>query len=474
MNQGLILISPMVLVRLLSVEQFGRYREFLLYTGILVTLASFSISASLLHFIPNRPEHQQRFVNQVLLMTMASSALIIGGVGALNFWLGGALVGEHMLAVALYVAVYVNFDFWEHLWLAQRRIRAVFAYTSGRLIARMTVVITASVLTKNVDVVIWSLVGLETVRLGIAVLAWLKCRTPHPGDLRGSWRNQVRFCLPVGAASVMVTLNKSMGSLFVAKSMGPIGLAHYVIGTYMRPIVTVLRNSLSDVLLPEMSAKQHSERADRLIQWRSMTVLAAILLIAAAIVLARFAESLVITIFTEEYRPAILVFQIYLLVLLREIIDFGVPLRAINRTAPIMRSTFISIVLNAALLWILLPAAGLAGAAAAYVISRAVEGVYLSRQMAHAYDIAPRELARWTDLGKVALAAALASLTLYGDFWTRHPFPLLGVAAGALCFGLVYFCLLVMLRVPEAGAIAQRLRSLGGWIAKASARAKAR
>ena len=39
MNYGLVLISPMVLVRLLSADDFGRYREFLVYAGLLGGIA---------------------------------------------------------------------------------------------------------------------------------------------------------------------------------------------------------------------------------------------------------------------------------------------------------------------------------------------------------------------------------------------------------------------------------------------------
>jgi O-antigen/teichoic acid export membrane protein len=40
-NYGLMLVSPIVLVRLLSVADFGRYREFLLYASILQSFAVF-------------------------------------------------------------------------------------------------------------------------------------------------------------------------------------------------------------------------------------------------------------------------------------------------------------------------------------------------------------------------------------------------------------------------------------------------
>ena len=69
MNYGLILISPMILVRLLSVEDFGRYREFLLYVGLLAAVASFGINSSLLRFVPGNVQTGWRFVNQAALKT---------------------------------------------------------------------------------------------------------------------------------------------------------------------------------------------------------------------------------------------------------------------------------------------------------------------------------------------------------------------------------------------------------------------
>ena len=65
-----------MLVRLLSVEDFGRYREFLLYTTILLNFAALGISSSLLRFIPDRPELKWRVVQQAVLMTLVTSTLV--------------------------------------------------------------------------------------------------------------------------------------------------------------------------------------------------------------------------------------------------------------------------------------------------------------------------------------------------------------------------------------------------------------
>ena len=161
MNQGLLLISPMLLTRLLSVEEFGQYREFLLYATVLEVIAAYNIFTSLLRFVAHQPEHRQQFVDQALLMTLGTSTLVVVGTAVLNWIFDGALVGNYMLPLGVFIFVYVNFDFWEHMWLAQRRVGAVFAYTTGRLIARMVTVVTAAWLTSDVQVIIWSLVTLE-------------------------------------------------------------------------------------------------------------------------------------------------------------------------------------------------------------------------------------------------------------------------------------------------------------------------
>ncbi len=153
-----------------------------------------------------------------------------------------------------------------------------------------------------------------------------------------------------------------------------------------------------------------------------------------------------------------LIFQIYLLVLVREVFDFGVALRAANRTAPIVTSSLFAILLNLLLLMTVLPIWGLPAAALAFVISRWTEGLVLSRSTMRAYNIGIKDLARWGDLGRVALAALLASVVFYGSFWLDH-FGLIGVHPGFVgLHGAVRRAPVVALRVPEAVAMLGRLR----------------
>lgn len=461
MNQGLVVISPILLVRLLTVEEFGRYREFLLYAGLLTTICAFGINNSLLYFIPSRPHSVRQMVRQAVAMTFGTSVLVVGITLLADYFSNGAILGSVALPVAIYVLLFVNLDFWEFYWLSMKRPVPVFAYTTGRLIARILVVVTAASIWRDVMPIVWSLIALEATRILGSWIAWQRHKpeidqTSQKAE-ESCWREQFNYCLPVGLALILVTLNKSLGNLFVTKTLGVVALAHYAIGTHIQPVIGVLRNSVSDAVLPELAALKNTKGEGALALWRRSTVVSMILLTAAGVVLFEFAHTFVVTLFSPSYEPAVLIFQIYLLVLVREVFDFGVALRAANRTAPIVTSSLFAILLNLLLLVTVLPIWGLPAAALAFVISRWTEGLVLSRSTMRAYNIGIKDLARWGDLGRVALAALVASIVFYGSFWTDH-FGLIGVILGSAVFMALFVGFMLAFRVPEAIAMLGRLR----------------
>jgi O-antigen/teichoic acid export membrane protein len=396
-------------------------------------------------------------------MTFGTSVLVLGITLLADYIAKGAILGGLQLPVAIYVLLFVNLDFWEFYWLSLKRPLPVFAYTTGRLIARIVVVVTAASIWRDVMPIVWSLVGLEILRIVVSAFAWRRAggkldraEAGHAVE-ESCWNEQFRYCLPIGLALILVTLNKSLGNLFVTKTLGVVALAHYSIGTHIQPVIGVLRNSVSDAVLPELAALKSTKGEAALELWRRSTIVSMILLTAAGVVLFEFAHTFVVTLFSPSYEPAVLIFQLYLLVLVREVFDFGVALRAANKTAPIVTSSLFAILLNLILLVTVLPIWGLPAAALAFVISRWTEGLVLSRSTLRAYNIGIGGLARWLDLGKVALAALLASVVFYGSFWLDH-FGLVGVVLGSAVFMVLFVIFLLALRVPETTAMLGRWR----------------
>lgn len=460
-NYGLMVISPIILVRLLTVEQFGRYREFLLYASVLQWIAIFSINDSLLYCIPAHPASRWRTVRQTAVLIACTSLITVAGLAILDRAAGGRLVGPMLLQICLYVLFSSNLDFWDFFWVATDRPGLLFIYTSVRLAARVIVAIVAAALTHDVRTIIWALIALEGLRvLGAAVLMIAAYRRAVEPPLSDPWREQLRYCVPSGTASVLSMLNRNLSSLVVAKALGAVAFAQYSIGKFGEPVVVTLRNSVSAVVLPEMVRRDRGRHAESLVLWKQATVINMILLFPVVVIVWRYALPLVETVFGRSYAPAALVLQIYMLGIVRECFDFAPALRAHNRTRPLVASNVASMIACGLMLAILVPAGGgVASAMAAVVIAMFVEGVWLGRATMRHFNVRLGELIPWASTGRVALAAVLAAAVLATSAW-RDKFGAGGMALGSIAYLAAFTLLLLALKVPEAYALLAWARRL--------------
>jgi O-antigen/teichoic acid export membrane protein len=239
--------------------------------------------------------------------------------------------------------------------------------------------------------------------------------------------------------------------------MGPVALAHYTIGTYVEPIIITLRNSLSDALLPAIVNRGTRSRGDAVSLWQRGTVIAAILLLPIGCLIERYADTLIVTVFSSTYQPAVPVLRIFLIVLIRECFDFPMALKAINKTRYFLYGDVAAIVVNLALLVVLVPTWGLVGVTLAYVVSSWLQGIYLGWCTTYFYGMRVRDLIPWAEMSKVALAAALPLALTYGSYLTDH-LKLFGVIVASMVYLPSYVLLLWILRVGEAHWLLKQVR----------------
>jgi O-antigen/teichoic acid export membrane protein len=460
-NFGLMIVSPLILVRFLSVADFGRYREFLLYASVLQSIATFSVPDSLLYFIPLHPRSPWRVVDETASLTGIISLSVVGlFVGVDLLVPHGGLVGPYLIPVCVYVLLFVNLDWWETFWVARRQTIAVFAYTAGRLIARMTVVVCVAVITRDVMETIWSLVALEAIRLLGSFVAWRRmdesASEPALGDIR---RQQLIFCVPLGFATITYMLSRNLGNLVIAKYLGAAALAVFTIGTYGEPIILALRNSISQVVLTEMVRRSGSSRAEAIVLWSRTTVVNCLLLFPAAALVAWYAEPLVVKAFGAAYRPAVPVLQWYSLVIVRSCFDFAPLLRSINKTRPFITAGIVTAIVNGVALWLLIPRIGVVGAAIGLVIAYWFECIYLAVSVNKLYGVGWRALVPWWAVLKVAVCAVLSAAIAFGITYNLRE-SLLGVLIGAAIYGVAFVVLLRFSGLDEARSVLTWVRGL--------------
>ncbi|TLY63321.1 MAG: hypothetical protein E6K52_04175 [Gammaproteobacteria bacterium] len=459
-NYGLMLISPIILVRLLTVADFGRYREFLLYATLLQSFAVFSINDSLLYCIPAQPHSPWRTVRQTAVLIACASLCVVIALAAADGAMSGRLVGRYLTPLVAYTLLSVNLDFWEYLWLAQGRPGPVFAYTAGRLTARILAALVTAALTHDVGKIIWALVALEGVRLaGAAVALAILDRSRCEPQLAEPWREQLRFCLPSGLASLLAMLNRNLSNVVVARVLGAVPLAQYTIGRFGEPLVVAVRNSLSAVVLPEMVRRDRQPRDNPMALWRRATVINTIVLFPVVVLVARYARPLTVAVFGPAYFQAALMMQIYMLVVVRECFDFAPALRALNRTRPLVESNIAALATCGVALLALVPPAGVAGAMLALVLASLVDAGWLARRTMTLYGIGLREILPWTSIGKTALAAVAACALIVSPAWT-DTFGVAGILLAAAGYLAAFASSLLILRVPEALVLLEWVKRL--------------
>lgn len=459
-NYGLTIISPVILVRLLTVAQFGRYREFLLYATVLHTVSVFSINSSLLYLIPAEPHCRWRVVRQTAILLAGTSVLVVALMAAIDHASGGHLVGPFLLPLGAFTLFATNLDFWDDYWVATNRAGLVFVYSSVRLAARVAVATVTAAITHDVRAIIWALVALEGARCLAAAIVWLRVqRSAQEPALKEPWRAQLRYCLPSGVAGVLSLLTRNLGGLVVANSLGVVAFAEYAVGRSGSPIITILRSSVSNIVLPEMVRRGRGSRDAALALWRRATVVNAIVLLPLAVLLLRYAKPLIAIVFGVKYVGAAIVLQIFTLVIVRECFDFSPAVRALNRTRPLVESNLISLLACALLLALLVPVAGVGGAMAAVALAGWIDAVWLAYRTVQAYRITLGELLPWSGIGKTAVAAIAAGGVLIAIPW-RALLGFGGMALGSAAYLLTFAALMLVLRVPEAQILLEWVRRL--------------
>lgn len=458
-NYAVMLVTPLVLVRMLDVSTYGQYREFLLYATVLVAILALAIRDNLMYVVPRQPESAETAVSQTIGMLLVTSTL-----GMLVFFIGrdwflAKASFDFAVPLMLYVFFFINFDVVENYWLARQQARHVLIYSTLRILARVIVVVGATYYFGDLKSILYCTVVLEILKSLVCIYLLWHLRLLTLRIDRVLLIEQLRFIAPLSGAGLLFFLNEKAGQLYVSTVLGASALAVYTVGTYQLPIVAIIRSAVSDTLFPEMVRHAANDSTEGLDLWRLANVYYCYLVFPVFMLLFVFADLFIVTLFTEAYREATGVFQIALLVMIRQCFEMGTPLRAANANRHVLWGNVIAVVVHLPLLFVLSKAIGILGAAVAWLVADLMIACYLGSRIMERYNIPLSGLALWPQVFKLAGAAVLAlpPLLLASSFANGS---LLAAFAASLVFGGLYVGLVKLIGVTEIDALLQSLLGL--------------
>lgn len=450
-------VSPIFLVRILSPAEYGLYQEFVIYALLAVSFVEFSASSNLLYFVPRDPARERAYITgtvalNVLFTTVGVAAILLfhSRIDSLTNW-------DITKPLIAYLVSSVTLDFIETYWIATRQTTNVLFYGFTLAVLRTAVVVVAAYYTKSVAAMVYALVGFQCLKC-LFVGGYLLRRQLLSWRVDGEiLRSQLRFVLPLGAAAVILYFNTEISKIIVSTQLGAIALAMYSIGSRRIPITGIIRASVSDVVFPEIVRLNNSDPRQGLALWKRANLVQTFAVAPIFFATFFYADVIITTLFTREYIKAVPIFRIYLLLLLfKDSIEMGAPLRAMHRNRVFIYGNVVSLAVNVGLLYALFRVYPFYGPAAAFILTTASLQVFLGWQILRVYGVPLRELFLWrkhiyvAGAGIVSVPVMQLGETVFGTS--------LGVA---LVFGVLYVAIYVMivrfLRIEEINSVVARV-----------------
>jgi O-antigen/teichoic acid export membrane protein len=435
LNQALMLLSPLLLVRLLDIVEYGRYRQFMAIAMLITALGGFALSANLTYLVARTPERAASDITKTTVLMLGVALLSALFIVVAHPWIVPSEISTSWWLLALYVFMFLNLEVVVAYWLAQRRSLEVMQYTLAVTAWRLGTLLGAALYFGDVEMIFVTIVCAETLK-NVAIYLWLRAR----GLVVFRWEREVlgeqlRLVGPLGLGSMLNKAN-DFGRVVVGSMLGPVPLAIYSTAAYQVPLVNIVQTSLSDVIFPDLVKRAQRDPAEGLRLWKRAQMMVAAVIVPAWMLLTYFAEPLIRLAFTDAYVSATPFFQVFLLLMLRQCFPFSTLLRSVGDNASFATSNAIALVINIALVAALLPAYGLWGPTLGLLAGQLWTGYYLARRVMARYGVALSAIYQWRKLGLSLLAALLALGILHGVLgWLHGP---AGVTLALLAFSVTY------------------------------------
>lgn len=446
LSQAASTIASIVLVRFLSAEDYGTYRQsFLIVNTISITLM-FSLPASMLYFMPKLdPAHKKGFVIQTLILLCA-----LGSAGSivsyfLTDFIAAKFNNPHMRFImpyfSFYILFFLSFQYSSAMFIGLDKIKLSSNIQIVSQIANVAVVIIAALLGANV----FTLLKLSFVFIVIQSVITIAITLYQFKGIKMLWdktmvKKQLSYALPLGLAGLAYYFGKEIDKYCLAMFFNPAVYALYVVGCLEIPFLAEISNSIGSVLVPKMSGLYHEGRKNELLDlWKETIRKSTLFFIPTFTLFLIVAQAIIVTLYTKEYIESAKVFQIYLLIHIMRIFNSNSIIQAIGKTKIIFFNTIFYLVSNTVLNIVAIKylKLGILGPAIATIITFYLVN-FLSMGMAMYYlRCSIKDIFPVADFIKIAVGCVITYIVSKSIVSFVDPYFYKGLVGG-ICFCIVF------------------------------------
>lgn len=440
---GVTMAIPLVLVRTMTPELFGTYKQLFLVFATLWAVLQLGLAESLYYFLPKEPHAKVAFVGHTLLVLS-----VVGGAACLGLWAGRGVfaaalhnpgLASHLPILGMYLWLMLPSYLLETVMIIERRAVLAALTTAGSEAVKMVAVVGPAVMGGGIKGILWGCVLHALLR--VAVMAWYLHRAGWPVSTL-SWataRRHWAYAAPLGVSASICLVQISADQYMVSSVYGAAIYAVYAVGLFQIPIVELVGTVTASTFMVELARlRGGGESGAPLELWHRVTARLAAVCFPVCAFAVVWAPELISVLFTDAYRASIPIFRVVACGALLAPLLTDAVLRVYADTAWILRVNLVKLLLTA----VFVPAAvawgSLAGIALVGVVITALgKGLMLTR-IGSCFHTRLAGLLPWSALAVIGLTAAgcLLPAVWVSRWWATSPAGSLGI--GLIVYGVVY------------------------------------
>lgn len=443
-----IFILSIVLSRYFTKDEYGTYLHIQLIANFATWAFLLGIPHSIYYFLP-RVAKQRSFVRTTMLMIIGIAFLTAGLVFFNKDLLSQLLMNPSISKLAgvlcLLVLFQIPLTIFEPLMISAKRVQSFAVASLFFNLSFLLTVCLAVYFDESMSNILWYLAALYCVQSLVVIYYTVIVAFSYKRNLKDgedySLTRQFEYALPIGLSMGVVEMSRYADKIIVSNQTSPEDYAVYTRGAMEIPIISILANTLDNLLMPRfVEAYKNNNTQEILDSWHSVIRLMATFIYPCCIFLICSASLLIPALFSDKYYDAVIIFQIYSLGLLSRISTFNVIVRAIGKTKAILWISIFTILSNIALTYLFMQLWGLIGAPIATVVTTTVMRYIYLVSITHYLSISVSEVFPWKSLLHSLVSAVLAGapmiimLQLEMNVWLQ-----------LLLMGIVYSCIYLFL-----------------------------
>jgi O-antigen/teichoic acid export membrane protein len=450
---------PLFLVRRLSQEEFGLYKQAFLVIVFAAAILPLGFQMSAYYFLPRETTRRPEIIFNILLFN-----LFVGGLAFLTLWLAPGLFGslfqsETLVRLAPAIGAVIFFwifsTFLEIVAVANQEPRFSTAFIILAQLTKTSLLVAAGAIFGTVESLVYAAL-VQTVVQTIFLLIYLNLRFPDfwfAFNPRTFWEQAV-YALPLGFAGLLWSFQLDLHNFFVSNRFTPAEFAIYATGCFQLPLIGMLSEAVTSVMIPRMS---ELESADKRREMLALSAIAserlAVFYLPIYVFLMITADVFITTLFTSAYAASVPIFQINLTLLPFYIFLLDPIQRAYKDLGQmLLKLRIVLFIAMTTALWFGVQYLDLRGMIAIVVGVTLIERVLMTVAVGRRLGFQLSDVRLFTNVGKIALACLAAGIPTFAAWWLAHNAPaIINLAISAAVFGVIYLSALHFLNaIPDA------------------------